>query len=131
MQKYDTKPTTILLTYGWIQLAFTLGLMLWLFNHITQIAAPELFIYGAFLFLSVHSYTTLLDQSKWSLWMEVTRFLFGITLLIVDGGDWYGLRAWWSSGPYLIGLVLTLSLGFVLYHQMRTANTANVQIHAH
>jgi hypothetical protein len=65
--------------------------MFWLFNQIAAIGLPGMLWYGAFLFASVFSYTTLMDKSRWSVPVEVLRTAFGLGLLWWHGGDWFGM----------------------------------------
>lgn len=123
MEKYDNNPSLDLLIYGWSQLAFTLGLMFWLFNHLAEIGMPNILLYGLFIFITVSSYTALLDQNRWALWIELLRFILGFTLLIRQGGDWFGLKYIWPAGPYLIGTFFILSMGYVVYVRMVQSGT--------
>ncbi len=101
--KYDSNPSRLLLAWSWFQLAVALALMFYLFNRIAAIGFPDMLIYGLFIFVSVFSYTTLLDRSKWALPAESVRLLFGLGLIWSQGGDWYGLGSLWPAAlPFLV-----------------------------
>ncbi|MCB0520178.1 MAG: sterol desaturase family protein [Lewinellaceae bacterium] len=113
--KYETKPSQPLLLWSWVQLGITLALMFYLFNRIAGIGMPGIFIYGAFLFVSVFSYTTLMDKSRWALATEAVRAAFGLGLIWWQGMDWFGLNELLPGGAYLLAVYFGLSLAVVGY----------------
>jgi sterol desaturase/sphingolipid hydroxylase (fatty acid hydroxylase superfamily) len=92
-RKHDSAPGRLLLGWSWLQLAATLALMLYLFQRIAAVSFPDLLLYGAFLFLSVFCFTSQLDKSRWALFSEALRTIFGLALLWMQGGSWFGLDA--------------------------------------
>lgn len=114
-EKYETHPSQPLLWWSWVQLGVTLALMFFLFNRIAAIGFPGMLWYGAFLFVSVYSYTTLLDRSRWALLTEFLRAAFGIGLMAWQGGDWFGLNALLPGAVYGLAAYFLLSLGVVVY----------------
>ena len=114
-QKYETHPGKSLQVWSWIQFFFTLGLMLFLFNQFGRIAFPEALIYGAFLFVSVYSFTTLLDKSSWALATECLRAVFGLGLIYWMNGSWFVMDQVFPQGTYLIAAYLILSVFVVAY----------------
>ncbi|MBK8564495.1 MAG: sterol desaturase family protein [Saprospiraceae bacterium] len=111
-EKYDTRPSRALLVWSWVQLFYTLALMFWLFNQIAVIGSPGIFWYGAFLFASVFSYTTLMDKSRWAIMAEGLRTAFGLLLIWGQGWSWFGLGDYWTKAIILFNL---LSLFFSIY----------------
>lgn len=106
-EKYDTQPSRVLLAWSWVQLVVTLALMFWLFNQIAKIGIPGIFLYGAFLFVSVFSYSTLMDKSRWAVLTEAVRVAFGLGLIWWQGWDWFGLG---EIGTYSLTGFLLVSL---------------------
>lgn len=96
-EKYDTQPSRILVLWSWVQLFFTLVLMFWLFNQIAVIGSPGMFWYGAFLFVSIFSYTTLMDKSRWAILTEGLRASLGLGIIWWQGWDWFGLGGNWTN----------------------------------
>lgn len=115
LEKYDTHPSRFLLTWSWVQLTITLLLMLFLFARFAEIGFPGIVIYGGFLFVSIYSFTTLMDKSPWAVWAELLRTGLGLGLLWQQGGDWFGMAGWWSVGPYAVAAFFILSLGVAFY----------------
>ncbi|MEM6804242.1 MAG: sterol desaturase family protein [Bacteroidota bacterium] len=90
LEKYDTDISTPLRLYAWFQ-CVTVNLMLIHFLYFfEEIGFPLLFVYGAFIFLSIYAHTSLMDLEKASIWVEGVRALIGIGLLIYLG-TWFGM----------------------------------------
>jgi len=95
--KFDSNPSQALLLWGWGQLLLTLALMFFLFNHFAVIGFPGVLWYGLFLFVSIYSYTTLLDKSRYALLAEAVRLALGLALIWWQDG-WFGLDGLVSGG---------------------------------
>ena len=79
--KYGTQHSNILMYWSAIQMFVTLGLVSYLYLSIAQIELQNIFIYGTFIFISVYSYTELMDTNNYSLFWESVRFIFGIGII--------------------------------------------------
>jgi hypothetical protein len=73
---------------------------------------PDIFIYGAFLFLTIYSYTELMDTRSSALFWEGLRLLFG-TAIVLCLGDWFGLNGLTPYGNYAI-------IGYLLFSLLAT-----------
>lgn len=113
-EKYSTQHSNKLMYWSLFQAIVTLLLISYLYNSITLIGLPNVFIYGAFIFLSVYSYTELMDTRKISVFWESTRFVFGISLLLYFG-DWFGMNQFFSFASITIASYLILSLVVTIY----------------
>lgn len=107
-EKYDTKNSTSFNVWIWFQLVVLLIFVSYLFGNIAQIGSPGIFIYGAFIFLFVYSYTEQMDQSAHAWIWDLLKTLFGLTILI-QTGDWFGTKAFITQTPWIIGIYLVLS----------------------
>lgn len=114
-EKYDTRPSPPLLLWSWVQLGTTLLLMFFLFSQIARIGLPGILWYGAFIFVSVYSFTTLLDKSRWALLAEALRAAFGFGLIAWQGGDWFGLNGLLPGSVYALAVWLLLCLAIAGY----------------
>ncbi|MCF8244629.1 MAG: sterol desaturase family protein [Saprospiraceae bacterium] len=103
-EKYDTHLSSPLKAWAWVQLFSTLSLMFYLFNQIAAIGFPGIFWYGGFLFVSIFSYTTLMDKSRWAVLAEVVRVIFGLLMIWWQGGDWFGLGK--MGTDFIVGCLL-------------------------
>jgi hypothetical protein len=75
---------------------------------------PNIFIYGAFLFLTIYSYTELMDTRTSALFWEGLRLLFGIAI-VLSLGDWFGLNGLTPFGNYSIIGYLLFSISVTVY----------------
>jgi sterol desaturase/sphingolipid hydroxylase (fatty acid hydroxylase superfamily) len=112
--KYGTQHSKMLMYWSVIQLFVTLGLVSYLYLSIARIDIQNVFIYGTFIFITVYSYTELMDTNNYSLFWESIRFAFGIGI-ITYFGNWFEIDTMIPFGTYLIMGYLTLSLCINIY----------------
>jgi sterol desaturase/sphingolipid hydroxylase (fatty acid hydroxylase superfamily) len=113
-KKYGTENSKKIIYWSLFQAIITLLFISYLYSFISTIGLPNVFIYGAFIFLSVYSYTELMDTRKFSLFWESIRFVFGVSILIYFG-DWFGMNQLFSFANYLVMGYLILSLLINIY----------------
>jgi alkylglycerol monooxygenase len=89
-EKYNTKSSPELHMWVWIQLIMLLLFISYLFAFIVKIGSPDMFYYGAFVFVTVYAYTELMDRNPYALFWEVLKNAFGIAV-IYKTGDWFGI----------------------------------------
>jgi sterol desaturase/sphingolipid hydroxylase (fatty acid hydroxylase superfamily) len=89
-EKYDSHVSSSLVAWCWFQMFVLLLLISYLFGNIAKIGAPDMFVYGAFVFLTVYAYTELLDKNRFAWGWELLKNLLGV-YIIVQSGDWFGL----------------------------------------
>lgn len=112
--KYGTQHSNKLMYWSLFQASITLLFISYLYSSIAIIGIPNVFLFGAFIFITVYSYTELMDTRKFSLLWESIRFLFGITLILYFG-DWFGMNQWFPFANYIIIGYLILSLLVNIY----------------
>ncbi|RTY82450.1 sterol desaturase family protein [Flavobacterium sp. GSP27] len=113
-EKYGVQYSKKLMYWSLFQAIITLLLISYMYNSIAVIGLPNVFIYGAFIFLTVYSYTELMDTRKISIFWESIRFVFGIGLIFYFG-DWFGMNQLFPFASYIIGGYLLLSLAVTVY----------------
>ena len=106
--KYDTPASTALKVWSWTQFLVLLGMVFHLLYKVADIGSPSVFIYGAFLFLMVYSYTTLMDRDPNALWLEGIKSAIGIGI-IYSTGNWFLLDDVFAGGTVLVGAYQVLS----------------------
>ncbi|MEM1259052.1 MAG: sterol desaturase family protein [Bacteroidota bacterium] len=106
--KYQPKASTLLKGYSIFQLLFNTGLMLFMFYNYSVIGFNNLLLYGAFVFVGIYGYTTLMDGKVYAIWIELFRGVAGI-LLIVLTGNWFGMNAYFPLGSILVGLYFLIT----------------------
>ena len=118
LDKYDTNPSMIFAAWHWIQLNVTLVLLLFLFNKITTFPFNDVLLYAAFLFISVFSYTTLMDKNKYAVLTEFIKLTFGFFLIYLWNG-WFGIDEILPYGTYLVVFYLVLSFSITVLFSSR------------
>lgn len=112
--KYGTAASSKLVYWSISQALITLLFVSFFFANIGRIGLPFIFIYGLFVFLTIYSYTELMDESPFSVYWETIRVLFGLGILYYFG-DWFGLNSVFAAGNSIIIAYLLLSLGMAIY----------------
>jgi sterol desaturase/sphingolipid hydroxylase (fatty acid hydroxylase superfamily) len=113
-EKYGNNHSKKLMIWSMTQALITLLFITYLYNSISIIGLPNVFIYGAFIFVTVYSYTELMDTRKISIFWESVRFIFGIGIISFFG-DWFGMSQFFPYANYIIIGYLTLSLLVSVY----------------
>ena len=111
-EKFDTNGSRALIRWSWIQMLFNYFLMVYFFAYIGKIGAPNIFIYGAFVTLSVYTYTELMDKNPNALYMEILKSALGLTL-IYGLGDWFGASQYAPFYTYIAATYFVLSVAVV------------------
>lgn len=112
--KYGTQHSNILMYWSAIQMFVTLGLVSYLYLSIARIDIQNIFLYGTFIFISVYSYTELMDTNNYSLFWEGIRFVFGIGIVNYLG-NWFEIDTNIPFGTFAIIGYLALSLAVNIY----------------
>lgn len=113
-KKFNSSNSKKLAYWSVIQSLITLLFISYLFNNIAIIGFPNVFIYGSFLFITIYSYTELMDTHKYSIFWEGFRFLFGV-IIILNFGDWFGLNNTISFGNFIVFGYLIVSFLMTFY----------------
>ncbi len=117
-EKYDTGHTKTMVIWSWVQLAITLLFISYLFGNIAAIGSPNMFVYGAFVFLQVYAFTELMDRSKYAWIWETLKTIFGL-LLLIQNNDWFGLSQYTSLAVPVLSAYFVLSLMVCLYFVLK------------
>ena len=112
--KYGAENSLKLVYWSVAQLLITLLFVTYLFDNVAKIGLPNIFAYGGFIFVTIYSYTELMDTCTSSVYWETIRLLFGIGILFYFG-DWFGLNSVFAYGNYVITAYLVLSLLMSVY----------------
>lgn len=112
-EKYSPASSNELLTWSWIQLIILLISTSYLFANIAAIGSPGFFVYGLFIFLSVYSFTELMDHNRFALLWEILKNILGVYIIYKIGG-------WFSNSRSVIQLNIPI-LGWLLLSTFITA----------
>ena len=72
-----------------------------MFYNYGEIGFDGLLLFGAFIFLGIYGYTSLMDRSKYAVGIEVFRGLAGMVLIVITG-DWFGINAYIDGAGYMV-----------------------------
>ena len=108
-ERYKTPSSKLFNGYAIFQLVSTLLLLLFMFYNYSNIGFDGLMLFGAFVFVGIYGYTSLMDRKRHAVWIEVARSIFGIGLIFVSG-DWFGINSYLPAGSYLVGLYFLITL---------------------
>lgn len=114
-EKYNPKSSPLMNVWCWIQLALMLLFISYLFGNIAAINKLDssyIYIYSAFIFLSIYAYTELMDRNPYSIVWEIARGALGLAI-IYRQGDWFGassfipIIAYVVAGYFIISIIIT------------------------
>ncbi|KEO72076.1 sterol desaturase family protein [Anditalea andensis] len=129
-QKYDPPASSKFKAWAWIQLFFNYFLLVYLFSHIAVIGSPYIFIYGAFVVLSVYAYTELMDRNPYALYMEMGKSLLGL-FMIYWMGDWFGASEhfglWYSATVAFYCVASIIVVGYFSFTEVNEKSQALVR----
>jgi alkylglycerol monooxygenase len=112
--KYNEGNTDVLQYWSIAQVLITLVFLGFLCNNIAAIGLPNIFIYGVFIFISVYSYTDLMDKNWVSIFWEGARLIIGVVIIFYFG-DWFGLNKIIPIGNYVLMAYLIISFAVNFY----------------
>ncbi|WP_421805860.1 sterol desaturase family protein [Flagellimonas sp.] len=108
-KKYRPETSPWLKGYALFQLIATTFLMLFMFYSYSEIGFDGLLLFGAFIFVGIYGYTTLMDRKSYAVWIEVIRGVAGLVLIYLSG-DWFGIDAYVTIGSYLVALYFLITI---------------------
>ncbi|WP_306013509.1 MULTISPECIES: sterol desaturase family protein [unclassified Allomuricauda] len=108
-KKYSPETSPWLKGYALFQLIATTFLMLFMFYSYSEIGFDGLLLFGAFIFVGIYGYTTLMDRKSYAVWIEVIRGVAGLVLIYLSG-DWFGIDAYVTIGSYLVALYFLITI---------------------
>jgi len=124
-EKYDPQLSTPLRWWAWFQFAIVFLGMMHLFNSLADIPFTETIVYGAFLFLSIFSYSLLMDKNPNAWWMEMLRSALGIGILLLNG-TWFTLN---QPLSYLVAAyLLAAALTTFYFHKAEIENIRDLNL---
>ena len=108
-KKYRPETSPWLKGYALFQLIATTFLMLFMFYSYSEIGFDGLLLFGAFIFVGIYGYTTLMDRKSYAVWIEVIRGVAGLVLIYLSG-DWFCIDTYISIGSYLVALYFLITI---------------------
>ncbi len=113
-EKYGLNNSKSLIIWSIIQTLVTLLFVVFMFNNIAAIGLKNIFVYGLFIFVTVYSYTELMDKNNYSIVWETVRLMLGLGIVFYFN-DWFGLNTSIKIGSSVVISYLVLSFLVNLY----------------
>lgn len=107
-EKYNPEVSNKLKYWSLFQMFVTLFIVSYMFSNIATIGLPGIFLYGGFIFISIYSYTELMDTNDQAYYWEAAKMLYGFGILLYYG-DWFGLNRVWEYSNLLVIEYLLMS----------------------
>lgn len=107
--RYETPASKMLKGYSIFQMLFSLLLLLFMFFNYSKIGLSGLLLCGAFIFIGIYGYTTLMDRSNYAVWIELARGVLGLALIGLTG-DWFGINEYFFFGSSLVALYFLITI---------------------
>jgi alkylglycerol monooxygenase len=117
--KYKTSQDPIFISWAWMQLMIIFIGVAFMLGNIANIGFPNMFIYGAFVFIYIYALTDLMDGSKYAYIWEILKCLFGFGIIYFMG-DWFGAS---KHIPQLnLILMVYFALSFIVTIRLNSSN---------
>lgn len=100
-EKYQPEVSIYVKIFALISLIGTLLFTLYYFNHLSKLSTLEIAIGTAIIFLTVFSYTSLLDNSIWALIAEFVRLVI-VLLLFSISANWFYFSDIYTYLPHIV-----------------------------
>lgn len=113
-QKYEPQSSTLLNTWIWVQFSCITALVFYFYGNLGAIGMPNVFIYGGFVFLSIYSYSELMDRNPLALAWEIVKNSLALWF-IYDTNDWFGMSSVFAWGKALVVSYLIISTLITAY----------------
>ena len=113
--KYDTSASMFMNIWMVLQFIISLVLMMYLFNNIGEFAYSSILLYGIFIFVTIFSFTSLMDGSWMSIPAEVTKTIFGFFLIWKHDMTWFGIDEVVPYGTINVMTYLIISMILACY----------------
>lgn len=123
-QKYDPANVKGLMAWSWIQMLVLLLFLSYLFGNIAKIGSPDMFIYGAFIFLTVYALTDLMDKNFSAIFWEGIRVGLGI-YIIFQQGDWFGASRFFEFIVPVLIFYFVLSFSATVFFALQQRDKAD------
>jgi alkylglycerol monooxygenase len=102
--KYAPRASRALQVWSWIQISLLLLFLSYLFGNIAAINKMNgslIYLYGAFVFLSVYALTELMDRNPYAIFWESIKNIFALGIIYYYG-DWFGASQFFSRINYVL-----------------------------
>lgn len=110
-RKYDHQPNNKMVFWSYFQLISTASLLMYLFYDFTRIYEnyQAVLFYAAMIFVSVYGFTTIMDEKKHGLWIEISRSIVGLLYVYINQ-SWFGIGLYFMGADYVVVAYFIITL---------------------
>ncbi|MCW5517721.1 sterol desaturase family protein [Muriicola sp. Z0-33] len=126
-KRYETSASLGLKGYSIFQMLTTLLFLLFMFYNFSNIGIDGLLLFGAFVFIGIYGYTTLMDRRPYAVWIEVIRGLAGLVLIGITA-DWFGINNYLGAGSILVSLYFIITIAAGIYFSYFEKSGADAEL---
>ena len=113
-KKYYPKLSLKLQTWSWIQYLLVFFFMMYFINYLHRIGFYDGALYAIFLYISIYSLTSLMDQDSFAWLFEIGKALLGM-YFIITYGDWFYITDYFDYATIYLILYFIISSLVVIY----------------
>jgi alkylglycerol monooxygenase len=113
-EKFGTQHSKKLMYWSILQMFVTLGFVSYLFYNLASIGFPMIYVYGLFVFISIYSYTELMNENRFAFFWELLRYMLSVGIIFYFG-NWFGLNNYFQYGNVVLLSYFSTSLLMTLY----------------
>tara|TARA_B100001250_G_C19794872_1_gene788265 strand:+ start:466 stop:1734 length:1269 start_codon:yes stop_codon:yes gene_type:complete len=113
-KKYYPKLSLKLQTWSWIQYLLVFFFMMYFINNLHRIGFYDGALYAIFLYISIYSLTSLMDQDSFAWLFEIGKATLGM-YFIITYGDWFYITDYFDYATIYLMAYFVISSLVVIY----------------
>jgi len=113
MKKYHSNESDLLAVWSWFQLIICFIFMYHLLSQFSSFSFAQILLYASFIFISIYSFTSLMDKHRSAILAEVIKFCLGAAI-ILKMNSWFSLEQIIPIATILVSIYLITSLVLTL-----------------
>ncbi|MFK5971899.1 MAG: sterol desaturase family protein [Flavobacteriaceae bacterium] len=126
-ERYKTPSSRKFNAYVIFQLLMANAFLMFMFFNFSEIGFEGLLLFGAFIFVGIYGYTSLMDRAKYAVWVELVRGVLGIGFIWFEN-DWFGINNYISWGSILMVLYFIITIFGHIYFTYLEKDNINIGI---
>ncbi|NND97373.1 MAG: sterol desaturase family protein [Pirellulaceae bacterium] len=112
--KYEPYASAFLKSWSWFQFVIANLMVYHLLISFGSLSATQVAWYAGFLFVTIFSFTTLMDRRTLAIPIELVRLTLGIGI-ILQSGTWFGIESYLAGATTVMIVYLVASMLLTLY----------------
>jgi len=113
-KKYYPKLSLKLQIWSWIQYLLVFFFMMYFINNLHRIGFYDGVLYAIFLYISIYSLTSLMDQDSFAWLFEIGKAVLGM-YFIITYGDWFYITDYFDYATTYLMVYFIISSLVVIY----------------